>query len=111
MFVGTIEASDWTRWPALVAERFRPSIWRPMGMVMSTAPTSGCGRRRTSGVGGFALVDCDEDVDLVARLRLAGTAMHWSAQAPVSTSIRRRGRATGGFADYLGALESAEEAS
>lgn len=111
VFVGTIEVSDWTRWPAEVAERFSAEYMASDGHRHVHGANLGMWASVYFGVGGFALVDRDEDVDLVARLRLAGTAMHWSAQAPVSTSTRRRGRATGGFADHLGELESAGEAS
>lgn len=111
VFVGTIEASDWARWPAEMAKRFTAEYMASDGHRHVHGANLGMWASVYFGVGGFALVDRDEDVDLVARLRLAGTAMHWSAQAPVTTSTRPRGRASGGFADYLGDLNNTGEAS
>lgn len=111
VFVGTVQANDWTRWPAEVAERFTTEYKASDGHRHVHGANLGMWAPVHSGVGGFALVDRDEDVDLVARLRLGGMAILWSAQAPVTTSTRPHGRVTGGFADYLGTLNDAGEAS
>lgn len=52
-------------------------------------------------VGGFAPLDCGEDVDLVRRMRAAGLAVESIGDDPVRTSARRSSRVRGGFADYL----------
>lgn len=111
VFAGTIEANDWTRWPAEVAERFTMEYMASDGHRHVHGANLGMWASVYFGVGGFALVDRDEDVDLVTRMRLAGMAILWSAQAPVRTSTRPHGRVTGGFADYLGTLNHAGEAS
>jgi hypothetical protein len=107
-FVGTIEAVDWNPWPADVADRFAADYVASDGHRHVHGANLGMWASVYYGVGGFALVDRDEDVDLVARLRLAGTTIRWSAQAPVTTSTRACGRATGGFADYLRDLNAGE---
>ncbi|WP_129338827.1 glycosyltransferase [Cellulomonas endophytica] len=56
-------------------------------------------------VGGFAAVEGDEDVDLVARLRALPDVRAVASDAvDVLTSGRRVGRTTGGYAGYLRAL-------
>lgn len=56
--------------------------------------------------GGFDAVALHEDVGLVERVRATGATFVASAAVHVRTSGRSRGRAPGGFADYLGALAS-----
>jgi glycosyltransferase involved in cell wall biosynthesis len=57
-------------------------------------------------VGGFAALDCGEDVDLVERFRAAGMRVRSTGEDPVRTSGRRSSRVRGGFADYLTTLAS-----
>ncbi len=57
--------------------------------------------------GGFAAIPCHEDVALVRALQRAGMGIAWSAKPRVATSARMRGRAKGGFADYLAGLQLA----
>ncbi|GAA0609951.1 glycosyltransferase family 2 protein [Kutzneria viridogrisea] len=57
-------------------------------------------------VGGFAALATGEDQDLWDRLRLAGHILVTGVAAPVLTSSRRHGRATGGVADLLAGLIS-----
>lgn len=54
--------------------------------------------------GGFAAVDCHEDVLLVRALEAIGARFAWSAQPRVFTSARVDARARGGFGDTLRAL-------
>lgn len=54
--------------------------------------------------GGFAPLDCGEDVDLVRRIRAAGLPVRSTGHDPVRTSARRSSRVRGGFADYLATL-------
>lgn len=111
VFAGTVVGDDWARWPTEVAERFSAEYQASDGHRHVHGANLGMWAAVYFGVGGFALVDHDEDVDLVTRLRVAGVPIAWSAQAPVITSTRSRGRLTGGFADHLRGLESAGEAS
>lgn len=55
-------------------------------------------------VGGVAPMPVHEDVDLVARLRVAGALVDERRRPPVRTSGRTRSRVDGGFAGYLAAL-------
>lgn len=57
--------------------------------------------------GGFAAVDCHEDVLLVKALEASGARFAWSAQPRVFTSARRDARARGGFGDTLLAVTAA----
>ena len=56
--------------------------------------------------GGFAAVRCHEDVGLIERLRGQGAHIVWRGEPRVLTSGRLQGRAQGGFADHLKALEA-----
>lgn len=56
------------------------------------------------GVGGFAPLSRDEDVDLVRRIRLHTTAWVATDRTRVASSARTVGRCRGGFADYLARL-------
>ncbi|WFP16743.1 PIG-L family deacetylase [Citricoccus muralis] len=64
-------------------------------------------------VGGFSEVDCDEDVQLVERLRRSSARVRSSTRIPVITSDRYEGRAPRGFATDLRKLigEGAAEGS
>lgn len=57
-------------------------------------------------VGGFGALRTGEDVDLVARMRLAGVAWCATARTQVLTSGRSAGRAPDGFAAYVARLEA-----
>jgi glycosyltransferase involved in cell wall biosynthesis len=111
VFAGTVVGDDWGRWPPDVAERFSAAYQARDGHRHVHGANLGMWAAVYFGVGGFALVERDEDVDLVTRLRMAGVPIAWSAQAPVVTSTRPRGRLTGGFADHLRDLERAGQAS
>ncbi|MFJ4715545.1 glycosyltransferase [Streptomyces sp. NPDC088785] len=64
------------------------------------------------GVGGFAPLTSGEDRDLVARLAATGHRIARADDHPVRTADRLRGRAPGGLADLLAALErSADRAA
>lgn len=57
-------------------------------------------------VGGFRPMPADEDVDLVRRIRSHTTRWIATDTVRVASSARRTSRCHGGFADYLGALET-----
>lgn len=52
-------------------------------------------------IGGFSPVPCDEDTDLVRRLKVAGYRVKYADDVKVDTSCRLDGRAPGGMADAL----------
>ncbi|MCV7192721.1 glycosyltransferase [Mycolicibacterium brumae] len=56
--------------------------------------------------GGFRELDSDEDVDLVARIKRVTTRWIATHQTNVRTSGRETSRVEGGFASYVGDLES-----
>lgn len=56
-------------------------------------------------VGGFRGLSLHEDVDLVQRVRATGAVCRSTDLARVRTSGRRQGRVSGGFADFLAALD------
>jgi hypothetical protein len=56
-------------------------------------------------VGGFAPMRAHEDVDLIGRLRASGAKVLSTDRIHAVTSGRISGRLTGGFADYLAALQ------
>ena len=62
-------------------------------------------------VGGFPAQPLNEDVRLVEAVRSAGLPWCATATTEVLTSARRTGRATGGFASYLAALETSVSAT
>ncbi|HEY9311728.1 glycosyltransferase [Williamsia sp.] len=107
-FVGTITVGNWTDWPPEVAARFLAEYQPADGHRHVHGANLGMWASVYFGVGGFALIAQDEDVDLVARLRLAQVPICWSSRAPVLTSARRDGRASGGFSDYLVGLADGE---
>ncbi|MBA4022358.1 MAG: glycosyl transferase [Gordonia sp.] len=111
VFAGTVVGDDWAQWPTEVAERFSAEYQASDGHRHVHGANLAMWAAVYFGVGGFALVDHDEDVDLVNRLRIAGMSIEWSGRAPVITSTRPFGRLAGGFADHLRGLESAGEAS
>lgn len=60
-------------------------------------------------LGGFRALGCDEDIDLVERLRAHTDRWVATDTVRVRTSARRTGRLRGGFSDYLSTLRSAVE--
>ncbi|PSL37270.1 GT2 family glycosyltransferase [Labedella gwakjiensis] len=61
-------------------------------------------------IGGFAALAEHEDVDLVARARLADLDVRATLAAPVITSGRRIGRTPGGYAAFLASAYGARPA-
>ncbi|KQR99551.1 hypothetical protein ASG12_01685 [Williamsia sp. Leaf354] len=102
--VGTIVPENWERWPHDAAQRFAAQYVDRDGHRHIHGANLGMRASVYGALGGFAPLTHDEDVDLVHRLRAQRYAIEWSAQAPVVTSTRARGRVPAGFATSLPAL-------
>ncbi|MDQ6839983.1 MAG: glycosyltransferase [Actinomycetota bacterium] len=104
---GTVAVEDWSERPAALRRRAEAHYRRRHGRHVHGA---NLGLRAESylAVGGFAAVDCDEDVALVAALARAGEPIVWPDDLTVTTSSRRVSRAPSGFAAYLDRLEATE---
>jgi len=111
--VGTVRVTDWTghaprvpaRFASLYATAARPGHPHVHGANM--------GLRASAYLqsGGLAPLALDEDHALVAACAAAGVTIERAADLPVTTSARRRARASGGFADLLARLALESEAS
>ncbi|MGJ0118666.1 glycosyltransferase [Williamsia sp. MIQD14] len=102
--VGTIVPMDWDHWPHDAAQRFAAQYADRDGHRHIHGANLGVRASVYATLGGFAPLTHDEDVDLVHRLEASTRPIAWSAQAPVFTSTRARGRVPAGFATSLPAL-------
>jgi len=102
--VGTVRVGDWSPQPPGVAERYARRYRAEHGHRHLHGANLGFTASSYLGVGGFAELASDEDVDLVTRLADAGTELVWVADLAVTTSARRVGRAPAGFAQHLAEL-------
>lgn len=102
MLVGTVEVGDWSPWPEAVRyayeRRYRSTPDHVHGANL------GCAGAAYRGLGGFADIDHDEDLDLVDRATRAGLRVVHDPGCPVVTSARRTARAPAGFATHLAAV-------
>lgn len=101
---GTVEVTDWSRRGHTVQALAELAYGGPDRLHVHGANLS---FRADSyeRAGGFAAVDGDEDVALVAALIELGETVMWAHDLPVVTSSRRVARAPLGFATYLNNLE------
>jgi glycosyltransferase involved in cell wall biosynthesis len=102
LVVGTVEVDDWSAHPPYVEALWRAGYDPDDGHRHVHGANVGVRADAYLEVGGFASLDRDEDVALVASLghrRVVRTG-----SVPVVTSARQRSRATGGFADHLANL-------
>lgn len=100
--LGTVEVDDWADHPPHVERRWRAGYEPRDGHGHVHGANVGLRADAYLEVGGFATLDRDEDVALVAAL--AHRPVVRTGAIPVLTSSRRAGRATGGFADHLADL-------
>lgn len=107
---GTVRVTDWSAQPAEVRDRFTAAYRPQAGHRHRHGANLAFSARQYLDAGGFAELACHEDVDLIDRLEALGCPMVWAADLPVVTSARRRGRATGGFADHFAALARLDDA-
>jgi glycosyltransferase involved in cell wall biosynthesis len=102
LVVGTVEVDDWSAHPPYVEALWRAGYDPRDGHGHVHGANVGVRADAYLEVGGFASLDRDEDVALVAALghrRVVRTG-----GVPVVTSARARSRASGGFADHLAGL-------
>ena len=104
---GSVAVDDWSPHaemaPAL-RERFMREYQDRDGHRHIHGANLGVSAAAYLAAGGFAAVDCHEDVLLVRALERIGARVAWSAQPRVFTSARVDARARGGFGDTLRAL-------
>lgn len=100
--LGTVEVDDWSDHPEQVETRWRAAYTPRDGHGHVHGANVGLRADAYLEVGGFANLQRDEDVALVAAL--AHRPVVRTGAIPVLTSARRRGRAGGGFADHLADL-------
>jgi glycosyltransferase involved in cell wall biosynthesis len=100
--LGTVAVDDWSEHPPQVASRWRAGYSHRDGHGHVHGANVGLRADAYLEVGGFATLERDEDVALVAAL--AHRPVVRTGAIPVLTSARRGGRASGGFADHLAGL-------
>jgi glycosyltransferase involved in cell wall biosynthesis len=100
--VGTIDVDDWSGHPPYVEARWRADYDPRDGHGHVHGANVGARADAYLEVGGFAALDRDEDVALVAAL--AHRRVVRTGGIPVVTSARLRSRAGGGFGDHLAGL-------
>jgi hypothetical protein len=100
--LGTVEVDDWSDHPPYVEQRWRAGYHPHDGHGHVHGANVGLRADAYLEAGGFATLDRDEDVALVAAL--AHRPVVRTGAIPVLTSARTAGRASGGFADFLAGL-------
>lgn len=101
---GSVGVEDWTahgEQAAVLCERFSGDYQDRDGHRHIHGANLGVSAEAYLAAGGFACVDCHEDVLLVRALESIGARFAWSAQPRVVTSARIDARARGGFGDTL----------
>ena len=110
---GPAELADRSTLPEGLALRYRTVLAHaqgPHGHGNVYAANLGVRADAYQAVGGFGAVRTGEDHDLWRRLGRAGYRRCYATTPTVSTSARRHGRAPGGLADLLAALDRDEPA-
>jgi len=111
---GSVAVDDWSPHADMAAalrERFIRDYQDRDGHRHIHGANLGVSAAAYLAAGGFAPVDCHEDVLLVRALENIGARFAWSAQPRVFTSARVDARARGGFGDTLRALTACLEPS
>ena len=104
---GSVAVDDWTPhgdMAAVLSARFGCDYQDRDGHRHIHGANLGVSADAYLAAGGFAPVDCHEDVLLVRALERIGARFAWSARPRVVTSARIDARARGGFGDTLRAL-------
>jgi glycosyltransferase involved in cell wall biosynthesis len=102
LVLGTVDVDDWSGHPEHVALTWRAGYDPRDGHRHVHGANVGARADAYLSVGGFAELDCGEDVALATALRHRRVVR--SGAVPVLTSGRTRPRAAGGFGDHLAAL-------
>ncbi|MEU4243348.1 glycosyltransferase [Actinoplanes sp. NPDC026619] len=104
LVAGTVEVDDWSAWPGPMPSRYERR-YRELVAGVRHGHIHGANLGFTAGAyvaaGGFPALRCDEDRELVARVRASGGRVVTDATCPVRTSGRPDGRAPNGFAAHL----------
>lgn len=109
-FCGIVTVRDWEDYGPAVREAFAAGECRHDGHPHVHGANLGLSAQMYARCGGFRPLPAHEDVALVDALVAAGARIARMATPAVVTSARRAGRAQGGFADYLLAMERRVEA-
>ncbi|MGF6275950.1 glycosyltransferase involved in cell wall biosynthesis [Massilia sp. UYP11] len=106
---GSVAVDDWSPHAGMAAalrEQFVRDYQDRDGHRHIHGANLGVSAEAYMAAGGFAAVDCHEDVMLVRALEHIGARFAWSAAPRVFTSARVDARARGGFGDTLAALSA-----
>jgi len=98
---GPIDVDDWGAHPPHARDAFSSRYVAADGHRHVHGANLGVSAAAYRRAGGFAPLECAEDVALVCALLAAGARVAWSARPRVVTSGRRIARVRGGFADTL----------
>jgi hypothetical protein len=101
---GCVDVEDWSGHSHAVRVKYEAHYNHMDGHRHIHGANLGVSAHAYESVGGFADLKVSEDVALVNALVDSGANVVWSAAPKVTTSARRRARASGGFADFLIAL-------
>lgn len=105
---GTVRVSQWqARHTAALRERYSQHYQNVEGHRHIHGANLGICSEAYLKAGGFKPLSAHEDVQLVADLEAIDANIVWTAKNCVSTSSRHKGRATGGFADFISTLTAA----
>ncbi len=99
LVLGTVEVHDWEQHPPQVEQQWRAAYDPRDGHRHVHGANTGARADAYLEVGGFAALECEEDVALAAAL--SHRAVVRTGAVPVVTSARRSARVRDGFAGHL----------
>ncbi|MGM8899286.1 MULTISPECIES: glycosyltransferase family 2 protein [unclassified Psychrobacter] len=105
MICGVVSIDDWTNLSPQTRHDYVAHYQDKMGHRHIHGANLSFSSRAYLAVGGFSLLPCHEDVDLVKKFETQGYAITWSNRVRVITSSRVNGRVNDGFAAFLSNLE------
>ena len=105
MICGVVSVDNWGQLSSQTQNAYMAHYQDKMGHRHIHGANLGFSRDAYLATGGFAPLNCHEDVDLVNRFRARRYAITWSNRVRVSTSSRLQARAKEGFGAFLANLE------
>lgn len=105
MICGVVSVDDWTNLSPQTRHDYIAHYQDRMGHRHIHGANLSFSSQAYLAVGGFSLLPCHEDVDLVKKFETQGYAITWSNRVRVITSSRVNGRVNDGFAAFLSNLE------